>query len=128
MRKCLLYAAVGTVGLLGMATSLAAAADMSRGERLFMRCERCHSLEPGGSTEDGPSLHGVFGRKAGTANGFAFSEALKSSEVVWTDETLDQFLADPKAFIPDNTMNMPPVRKPEDRADVIAILHEKLKQ
>jgi len=128
MRKILLFYAVGAAGLMGITTSFVSAADMSRGERIFMRCERCHSIEPGGSTEEGPTLHGLFGRKAGTAEGFTYSEAFKSSEVVWSDETLDRFLANPKEFIPDNTMNMPPVRKAEDRAEVIAILHEKLKQ
>ena len=81
-------------------------------------------MGPGEHTDKGPSLHGIFGRKAGSAEGYAYSEAMKSAGVVWTDETLDAFLADSQGVVPGNTMNFSSLRKPEDRAAVIAYLRQ----
>ena len=72
----------------------------------------------------GPNLHGMFGRKAGTKGDYAFSDALKMSDVTWTEETLEQFLAEPKTYIPGNTMAAPAIRNPEDRANLTAYLRD----
>lgn len=102
----------------------AAAQEAEKGERVFKKCQACHALDPGQHTDKGPSLHGLFGRKAGTAEGFAFSEAMKSADVVWNEETLEAFLADSQAVVPGNTMNFSALRKPDDRTAVIAYLRD----
>ena len=103
--------------------SAAAEGDVAKGEKLFKRCAACHSLEAG-KKKVGPSLAGVFGRTAGTVEGFKYSKAMMASEVVWDEETIDQYLEKPKTFIPKNKMAFPGFKKPEQRADVIAYLKE----
>jgi cytochrome c len=97
-------------------------ADAANGERLFRACSACHSMEAGRHLT-GPSLAGVIGRKAGTADGFGrYSDALKSSGLVWQDDSLDAWLADPKALVPGNAMTFPGIEDPEARRDVIVYL------
>jgi len=103
----------------------AAAQDAANGEKVFNKCKACHALEAG-KNKVGPTLHGVFGRTAGTLEGFKFSDAMKESGVVWSDETIAQYLADPKGFMPRNKMAFPGLRKPEDIADLLAYLHQAL--
>ena len=90
--------------------------------RCFATCAACHTLEPG-VHRTGPSLAGVFGRKAGTAEGFhRYSDALRSADLVWREDTLNGFLADPQAFLPGNRMTFPGIADAQARADVIAYL------
>lgn len=117
--RCFTYACAA----LAIAALPATAQEADKGERVFKKCQACHAVGPGEHTDKGPSLHGIFGRKAGSAEGYAYSEAMKSAGVVWTDETLDAFLADSQGVVPGNTMNFSSLRKPEDRAAVIAYLH-----
>ena len=101
---------------------VAFAADAQEGAKLFGACAACHSLAPGRHMT-GPSLAGIWQRKAGTAVDFPrYSEALKSSGVTWNAETLDAWLVDPRAFIPNNRMTFPGVRDAKARADLIAYL------
>jgi cytochrome c len=102
------------------------AADPAAGQQVFVKCERCHTLN-GAANENGPTLRGVFGRKAGTVPGWTYSEAMKASNVVWTPQTLDAYLAKPKEFIPDSTMNFPGLKKPEERAALISYLEQATK-
>src|SRR4051812_14682819 len=84
----------------------------------------CHSLEAE-KNMTGPSLSGVWGRKAGTAPSFTrYSDALKSSGMVWNDQTLDRWLADPQHVIPGNTMTFRGVADPQQRADLLAYLKQ----
>src|SRR5437879_2609142 len=113
---------------LALAFAAAAAAqnlgDAARGTRVFQACAACHSLEPGRNMT-GPSLSGVWDRKAGSLPSFSrYSSALKSAGVVWSDETLDKWISDPKAFIPGNHMNFQGVPDDEARADIIAFLKQ----
>ena len=81
-----------------------AAGDPEAGAQVFQACAACHTLEPG-AHRTGPSLAGVFGRKAGTAEGFhRYSDTLKSADLVWREDTLSGFLADPQAFLPGSRM------------------------
>ena len=106
----------------------AIAGDAARGEQVFKRCEACHTLDAGGANTNGPNLHGLFGRTAGTFEGYAeFSAAMTGSGVVWTAETLDQFLAKPKQLIPDNTMSFTALRNASQREDLIAYLEQATK-
>jgi cytochrome c len=97
--------------------------DAAKGAKVFNKCKACHALEAG-KNKIGPSLHGLMGRAAGTAEGFKYSDAMAGSGLTWDEATLDQYLADPKGFIPGNKMVFVGVKKDDQRADVIAYLKE----
>lgn len=99
-----------------------AGGDAARGARVFGACAACHSLRAGEQLT-GPSLAGVFGRRAGTMKGFGrYSEALRKADVIWNEKTLDAWLADPQKFIPGNLMTFPGIPDGDRRADLIAFL------
>jgi len=113
--------------LAGLVTGQAdAAGDASKGKRVFNKCKACHSLIAG-KKKIGPSLHGVFGQKSGTAKGFKFSPAMKKSGIVWSPETLSKYLASPKTFIPGNKMPFPGLKNQTQRDDLMAYLTEATK-
>jgi cytochrome c len=99
----------------------AAAGNPAHGEQVYKICALCHSLEKNGA---GPKHAGVFGRTAGTVPNYRYSVALKKSGIVWNDETLDKWLADPPALVPGTKMFFN-VESEQDRADVIEYLKEK---
>jgi cytochrome c len=105
------------------AVNHAAAQDKAkRGEAVFKRtCAVCHTVEAG-KNKIGPSLAGVVGRKAGSVQGFNYSEPMKKSDVTWTEENLEKYLTDPKAFIPGNRMAFAGIKKEDDREAVIQYL------
>jgi cytochrome c2 len=97
-------------------------ADAAAGALVFKRkCVECHSARRG-VIVTGPSLAGLIGRKAGSANGFPYSPAVKASPLVWSAETLDTFIAQPRKTIRGITMTSPGVADPTQRADLIAFL------
>ena len=98
--------------------------DAANGEKIFKRCAACHVLDDK-TNRVGPHLGGVVGRTAGTVEGFKYSDAMieKGKEgLVWNADTLNSYLEDPKAFVPKNKMAFPGLKKPDERADVIAYL------
>lgn len=98
-----------------------AAGDAAKGEKVFRKCKACHALEAG-KKKIGPSLAGMFGRKAGMVEGFKYSKAMIESGIVWDETTVDAYLANPKKYIPKNRMAFPGLKKQKDRDDVIAYL------
>lgn len=117
-----------TIGTM-MAAGPALAGDAKRGEEIYVKCERCHSLDPTGSQEEGPHLHGLFGRTAGSLESYpGYSDAMKASGVVWNEETLDAYLLKPKEFVPGTNMRFRTLSKDEDRGDLIAYLKEATKE
>ncbi|MEZ5565305.1 MAG: cytochrome c family protein [Gammaproteobacteria bacterium] len=103
---------------------LLATADPAKGKVQFLQCRACHSLEAAGPNKVGPNLHGLFGKKAGFAPGFNYSDALKNSGVVWSAETLDHWFERPSELIPGNHMVFVGIRNPGDRANLIAYLKQ----
>jgi cytochrome c len=95
--------------------------DAARGEARFQDCAACHKLEAGANNV-GPSLNGIFTRKAGELSDFRYSPALKRSGIVWTPETLDAFLTNPQALVPGNRMPYAGMADAGNRADLIAYL------
>jgi cytochrome c len=95
--------------------------DAARGEAKFQDCAACHKLEAGANNV-GPSLHGIFTRKAAELADFRYSPALKRSGITWTPETLDKFITDPQALVPANRMPYAGMANAGDRADLIAYL------
>lgn len=103
---------------------LLANADTKRGQTLFLQCRACHSLAAGEPHKVGPNLHAMFGRQAGQAPGFDYSEALLQADIVWTPTELDAWLERPSDYLPGNRMVFIGVRDPADRANLIAYLQE----
>ena len=111
--------------LVPLAATLAAPAhaqgDVAAGEQVFRKCQACHSIDPG-QNRVGPSLFDVIGRSAGSLEGYSYSVAMSRSDVVWTPETLDEFLASPWEYMHGTKMIYTGLKDPEDRANVIAYL------
>jgi len=107
--------------LLACAGAAQADGDAARGEKRFEDCVACHSVEPGVNGV-GPSLAGMFGRKAGALADFRYSPALKKSGITWTAQTLDTYIADPQKAVPANRMPYAGMPDASDRADLIAYL------
>jgi cytochrome c len=107
-----------------LAVTQAHAADIAAGAAAFNRCKICHTIENGGANRVGPNLHELFGRKAGGGAGFAYSEAMKNSEMVWDEETLAKFLRDPKNSVPGNRMAFPGIKDDTELADLLAYLKQ----
>ena len=106
--------------------SAASAQDMAAGKSSFAKCKACHSLEEGKNII-GPSLHGLFGRKAGTAPKFNYSTANKNSGIVWNEDTLFQYLENPQKFVPGTKMVFPGIKSEAERKNLIAYLKEATK-
>jgi cytochrome c len=118
--------AVIAVMVLLAAGSARADGDAARGEKKFGDCAACHKLEAGANNV-GPSLHGIFARKAGEIADFRYSPAIKRSGIAWTAETLDKFITDPQSLVPGNRMPYAGMAAAADRADLIAYLQSATK-
>jgi cytochrome c len=103
---------------------LRAPSTMTNGERQFQRkCAICHSLTASNQRRAGPSLRGLFGRRAGTVPDYSYSQTLDGSDIVWNEETIDQlFDLGPEHYIPGTKMPMQRITAPQDRRDLIAFL------
>jgi cytochrome c len=105
--------------VLGPSPALAQTASAERGKALYAsRCVACHSVD---TNRVGPLHRGVLGRRAGTVPGYAYSDALRGSTVVWSRETLQAWLKDPEALIPGQQMGYQ-VETLQDRLDLVAFL------
>jgi cytochrome c len=115
--------AMGASQVPGTGTNAAAdgEGDPVHGKEVFeKRCTGCHAMT---HDREGPRLAGVYGRTSGGVAGFAYSPELKKAQIVWTEKTLDSWLADPDAFVPGNNMEFR-VAKPQERRDVIRFLRQ----
>jgi cytochrome c len=110
-----------TLGLICFSVGVHAEEDAAR---LFRStCGICHTIQSG-QNRVGPSLAGILGRKAGSTPGFNYSEANKNSDIVWDEAQLDQYLTDPKQFMPGTKMIYPGMKDAEQRKALIAYLRD----
>lgn len=99
------------------------AGDYENGRRVAAQCRSCHTFAADGGNRVGPNLHGLFGRAAGSAEGFNYSDAVRNSGITWDEAQLDQWLSSPRTFLPGNRMSFPGVHDETDRRDLITFLH-----
>jgi len=96
--------------------------NAAKGKLVFLQCQACHAVQPGGPALVGPDLAGVYGRAAASLPGYDYSAALKASHIVWNDQELSDWLKDPSALVPGTKMAFVGIASPALRADVIAYL------
>lgn len=99
------------------------AQDADAGQKVFNKCRACHVADKE-QNRVGPTLYGVFGRQSGSVEGFNYSDAMKNADITWTDETIAEYLADPKGYVPGNRMAFVGLKDEEDIQNVLAYLHE----
>lgn len=98
-----------------LASKKVSPSPLKRGAKVFRYCKACHTLDEGAKHKVGPNLWGIYGRAAGTKEDYKYSKAIKASGVIWTEETMDAYLAKPSAFIKGGLMSFAGVKKQEDR-------------
>lgn len=113
--------ATGTGGDQSAFAAKVAAADPAMGKKLFNRCRACHQLQEGRNGA-GPYLYQIVGRDIASADGFSYSDALKSLDGVWTADKLNGWLKNPNEYAPGNRMGFPGLKGEDDRAALIAYL------
>jgi cytochrome c len=117
--------AAGLAAVALAATAWAQEGNPEEGAEVFKKCRACHDVGPTAKNKVGPILNGIIGRKAGTIEGFAYSDANKDSGakgLVWTEEVMFQYLENPLVFMKGTKMAFAGLKDPQDRKDVIAYL------
>ncbi len=120
LRAAAIAAALGgVVASPAVAEMAAASGDVARGKEIYSRCLACHALD---RDRVGPRHCGLLGRRAGSVPNFNYSGAMRGSGIVWSEETLDRFLADPQKTVPGTTMTYAGVKDDGERRALIAWL------
>jgi cytochrome c len=110
--------------LMALSVSHAFAQDAEAGKTVFNQCRACHQVGETAKNGAGPLLNGLFGRKAGTIEGYNYSEANKKSGVTWDEANFATYIKDPKAFMPGNKMAYVGLKDDKRVADLIAFLKQ----
>ena len=108
--------------LVVMTASAEAAGDAKHGEEVFGRCAMCHNVVKGGGNGMGPNLFAVVGRKAGAVAGFPYSDKLKNSKIVWSEDNLRKWVKGPQKMVPGTRMVFAGITRSQDADDVVAYL------
>lgn len=115
--------ALGAFGLLALSGS-ALAQDAAAGEKVFLQCRACHQVGETAKNAVGPVLNGLFGRKAGSVEGYNYSAANKSSGLTWDEATFREYIRDPKAKVPGTKMVFAGIKDEQKVTDLIAYLKQ----
>ncbi|WP_140799318.1 c-type cytochrome [Myxococcus xanthus] len=131
-QKSALHSTVSAVTTATLAVALYAGAaqaesfsrgNVENGDKLFKaRCTQCHTANKGGPNKQGPNLYGIFERKSGSVPGYAYTDAMKNADIIWSQQTLFGYLENPKKYVPKSKMAFPGFKSAEERNDVIAYL------
>jgi cytochrome c len=121
MNRSPILAALIALHMIAGSPPASAAGDPARGEKLYGRCQGCHSIDV---NRVGPRHQGLLGRMAGSLEDYNYSDAMKASGVVWDEATLDQFLTAPREFVKGTKMPFAGMKDAEERADLIAYLKQ----
>ena len=117
------FAMAAMMVTLAAANPALADGDAKKGKRVFNKCKACHLVDKE-KNRIGPHLVGLFGRKAGSLDGYKFSKAMKNSGLVWNEETLDAYLKAPRKNVKGTKMAFAGLKKESDRKNIIAYLKE----
>lgn len=120
MLRTLAVAAVLTAASIG--TGLAQ--DVAKGETQFKKCLPCHRIGPGAKNLVGPELNGLDGRKAGSVEGYSYSDANKNSGIVWNEASFKDYIKDPRAKIPGTKMTFAGIKSEQEIGDLWAYLKQ----
>ena len=125
MRTLLVIIAVLTATLAVGKAGASELGDGDRGAAVFAQCKGCHQVGPSAKDRIGPNLNGVFGRRAGEIDGFSYSKSMAragADNLIWTQDTLDAFLENPKALVSRTRMSFRGIKDAADRSDLLAYL------
>ena len=113
-----------TAVLIAAVSVPAMAQDAQKGKTVFNICLACHTIGPGAQNKIGPELNGLDGRKAGTVSNFDYSDANKSSGIVWNDETFEDYIKNPAAKVPGTKMIFPGIKNEQQEKDLWAYISQ----
>ena len=118
---------IPTFSALAVVTSLIAASgapaqDIAAGKTSFNKCLACHAIGEGAKNKVGPELNGLNGRKSGTAEGYSYSDANKSSGITWNEAQFKEYIKDPKAKIPGTKMAFAGIKNEREANDLWAYI------
>jgi cytochrome c len=118
MKRIVLVALFVAAGL-----GQASAQDAAAGEKVFAVCKACHQVGDTAKNAVGPVLNGLIGRKAGSVEGYNYSDANKKSGITWSEEEFTKYIQDPKGVVPGTKMAFAGIKDPQKIKDLIAYLH-----
>ena len=113
-----------TAVLIAAVSVPAMAQDAQKGKTVFNVCLACHTIGPGAQNKIGPELNGLDGRKAGTVSNFDYSDANKSSGIVWNEETFEDYIKNPAAKVPGTKMILPGIKNEQQEKDLWAYISQ----
>ena len=109
---------------LALSSTIVQAQDVAAGEKVFAQCRACHQVGPNAKNAVGPVLNGLFGRKAGTVEGYNYSPANKNSGITWDEATFSEYIKDPKAKVPGTKMIYAGLKDDQKVNDLVAYLRQ----
>ncbi len=122
MKSMSLLTLAAGVAFAALAGTALAAGDPAAGEKVFAKCKACHQVGEGAKNAVAPELNGIDGRKAGSVEGYNYSEAMKNSGITWNEASFKEFVKNPKAKVPGTKMIFQGLASEKDQDDVWAYL------